>query len=90
MVQLQLVGITPQELQDAISQDIKNQLEELKKSFEPKSPTEFLSRSEVAKLLKVDLSTIHNWRKAGKLTAYGKGGKVFFKRSEIESSLIEL
>ena len=90
MKQIQLVGISPQQLQDAISQDLKSQLEELKKSFKPKTPTEYLTRQEVAKLLKVDLSTIHNWRKKGKLKAYGKGGKVLFKRSEIESSLIEL
>lgn len=90
MQSIQLVGISPQQLQDAISEDVKRQLEELKKSFEPKTPTEYLTRSEVAELLKVDLSTIHNWRKSGRLKAYGKGGKVFFKRSEIENSLIEL
>ena len=90
MNQIQLVGISPQQLQDAISEDVKRQLEELKKSFEPKTPTEYLTRSEVAELLKVDLSTIHNWRKSGRLKAYGKGGKVFFKRSEIENSLVEL
>ena len=90
MQQIQLVGISPQQLQDAISQDVKSQLEELKKSFEPKSPTEYLTRAEVAELLKIDLSTVHNWRKSGRLKAYGKGGKVFFKRSEIENSLVEL
>ena len=90
MQQIQLVGISPQQLQDAISQDVKSQLEELKKSFEPKPPTEYLTRAEVAELLKIDLSTVHNWIKSGRLKAYGKGGKVFFKRSEIENSLVEL
>lgn len=85
-----MVGISPQQLQDAISNDVKKQLEELKKNFEPKTPTEYLTRRETADLLKVDLSTIHNWTKKGKLQPYGLGGKVYYKRSEVESSLIEL
>lgn len=90
MKSIQMVGISPQELQDAISQDVKNHLEALKSNFEPKTPIELLSRREVAELLKIDLSTVHNWVKKGKLKSYGIGGRVYFKRTEIESALIEL
>nr|WP_299168780.1 helix-turn-helix domain-containing protein [uncultured Allomuricauda sp.] len=90
MEQIQMVGISPQQLQDAISNDVKNQLEELKKNFEPKNPEEYLTRRETAKLLKVDLSTIRNHCKRGLLKPVGLGGRVYFKRSEVEESLIEL
>ena len=67
---------------------LQNQLTELKQNFAPKVPTEYLSRSEVAEMLKCDLSTIHNWTKKGKLQAYGLGNRVYYKRSEVEAVLL--
>lgn len=90
MTQLQLVGISPEQLQKSISNDFRIQLEELKKSFDPKKPQELLTRSETAKLLKISLSSVHNWTKKGSLKSYGISGKVYYKRSEVESALIEL
>ena len=86
----QLHNTTPEQLQDAILQGVKQQLEELKKQYQPKEPEEYLSRSEVAKMLKVDISTIHNWGKAGKIKRYGLGNRVYYKRSELERAIIQL
>lgn len=90
MKSIQFVQVTPEQLQDAIIQGVKDQLEELKKSFQPKEPEEYLSRAEVSKMLKVDLSTIHNWGKAGKLTRHAIGNRIYFKRSEVERAIIQL
>lgn len=90
MSQVQFIQTTPEQLQEAILQGIKQQLEQLKKHFQPKEPEEYLSRAEVAKLLKVDISTIHNWGKAGKIKRYGLGNRVYYKRSEVEKSIVEL
>jgi hypothetical protein len=90
MKQLQFVATTPQQFRNDINQDVKSLLEELKRSFEPKKPQELLTRSETAKLLKINLSSVHNWTKKGLLKSYGISGKVYYKRSEIESALIEL
>ena len=90
MKSIQFVQVTPEELQEAILQGVKSQLERLSKDFQPKEPEEYLTRAEVAKLLKVDLSTVHNWSKAGKLQRHGIGNRVLYKRSEIEQSLISL
>ena len=70
--------------------DISHSITELKNNFEPKTPTEFLTRNEVAELLKCDLSTIHNWCKKGKLIPFGISGRIYFKRSDIEAALIPL
>jgi len=90
MGQIQFIGITPEQLQDAIIEGVKTQLQDLKENFEPKTPVEFLTRKETAKLLNINLSTLHQWVKSKKLKAYGMGNRVYFKRSEIESSVIRI
>lgn len=90
MQTLQFIQITPEQLQNAIINGVKNQMEDLKLYFQSKEPTELLTRRDVATLLKVDLSTIHNWCKSGKLKPYGIGKRVYFKRADLESSLIPL
>ena len=69
---------------------LENQLNELKQNMEPKAPSEYLTRSEVAKMLKCDLSTLWSWAKKGKLVPYGIGNRVYYKRNEIESAIIQL
>jgi excisionase family DNA binding protein len=66
---------------------ITEELAEIKKSFEPKTPTEYLTRNEVAKLLKCDLSTVHNWTKKGKLVKHCIGNRAYYKRSEVEAAI---
>lgn len=88
--QIQFIQVTPDQLQNAILTGVEKQLSDLKQQFQPKEPTEFLTRNEVKDLLKVDLSTIHNWTKKGKLKAYGIGHRVYYKRNEIELMLTPL
>lgn len=85
-----LQNVTPEQLQSEIIKGVKNELEQLKKDFQPKQPSEYLTRNEVAEMLKIDLSSVHNWTKKGKLKAYGIGGRVYYKRDEVENSIIEL
>jgi DNA invertase Pin-like site-specific DNA recombinase len=87
---IQLVGITPNQLQDAISKDFAAQLREFKKSLQSNTPDEILTRSETAKLLKINLSTLYLWTKKGKIKSFGISGKVYYKRSEVESALVRL
>lgn len=84
---LQFIQITPEEQENRIFARFKSEFENLKKEFQPKEPTEFLTRNEVKELLKVDLSTVHNLTKRGKLKSYGLGGRVYYKRSEVEQSI---
>jgi excisionase family DNA binding protein len=68
---------------------IEHKLADLKEYFEPKEPVELMTRNDVAEYLKVDLSTLWNWTNKGKLTAYGIGARVYYKRNEIEQCLIK-
>lgn len=81
--------VTPEQI-NTLFEGLISQLKEIKEDLQPKQPTEFLTRNELAELLKCDLSTIHNWCKKGKLTPYGIGNRIYFKRSEIEAVIVPL
>jgi excisionase family DNA binding protein len=64
---------------------------ELKQELKQAIFTEqYLTREEVSELFKISLSTIHNWTKRGILQPYQIGGRVYFKASDIECSMIKL
>lgn len=90
MEQVQFIQTTPEQLQAEILKGIKIQIDDLKNHFKPKEPKEYLTRQEVAQMLNVDISTIHNWCKSKKLNPLGIGARVYFLRSEIESSITPL
>ncbi len=85
----QLHNVEPQQIINPIN-DLKKQIEDLKKSFQPKEPTEYLTRQEVVEMLKINLSTLYNWTKNKKLVSYGIGARVYYKRKEVENAIIKL
>lgn len=90
MSAIQFIQYTPEQLQSEISKGVKVQLEDFLQHFKPVQPAEYLTRSQVAKMFDVDLSTVHNWCKSGKLKPLGIGSRVYFLRTDIEESLIPL
>ena len=79
--------VTPQQLTDAILNGVKNQLDDLKKDFTPKEPDDFLTRKEVKELLKISITTVHDWANKGILKNYKVGNRTYFSRKEIEKTL---
>jgi hypothetical protein len=69
-----------------IKQDLKN----IQQNFIPIEPEELMTRNEVAEYFKINISTLWHWTKRNKLIASGIGARVYYKRSEVESSLIRL
>jgi hypothetical protein len=90
MEAIQFVGTSPQDLKNEITADVKVVLDDFLKHFKPVQPAEYLTRQQVAKMFDVDLSTVHNWCKSGKLKPLGIGSRVYFLRTEIEATLIPL
>ncbi|MBC7525903.1 MAG: helix-turn-helix domain-containing protein [Flavobacterium sp.] len=90
MSAIQFIQYTPEQLQSEISNGVKIQLQEFLKHFKPVQPAEYLTRQQVAKMFDVDLSTVHNWCKSGKLKPLGIGSRVYFLRTDIEACLIPL
>ena len=87
---IQLLQVTPEELKNEILCGIKEHLSRIKKDSPPPNQTEYLSRTDVAKMLQINLSTLYHWTKKGKLLAYGLGGRVYYKREEVEAAIIKL
>ena len=48
---------------------------------------EYLTRKEVAKLLKISLTTLNDWSKQGIVQAYRIGNRVLYKKKEIVDSV---
>lgn len=90
MNQINFLQYSSQELKELIQNAINDTMAALQSKLQPKKSDEYLTRQEVADLFKVDLSTIHNWCKQGKLKPYGIGSRVYFLRSDIDNCLIPL
>jgi len=79
----------PEELKQDISK-LRSELAEIKMNLQPKEPTKYLGRREVAQMLDVNISTIHNWTVKGVLTALQIGGRIYYRKKDVEAALIEL
>jgi hypothetical protein len=78
---------TPEKLTETILKGVETQINDLKKNFTAKEPDDFLTRMEVAKLLKISLTTVHEWSNTSILKMYKVGNRSYFSRKEIESTL---
>lgn len=88
---IQFINITPSELLTEVEKRFEKKLEILKKDFEPRQPTQYVTRNYVAEnMIFCDLSTVHNLTVKGVLKKYGIGGRVLYKRHEVEAAIIAL
>lgn len=88
--ELQLISISFDDLKDLFGQVLKTELEAVKKQLQPKHPNEYLTRKEVSEMLKIDLSSVHNWSKRGILIPHQIGNRVYFKLQEVEEAIVKL
>ncbi|WP_396162194.1 helix-turn-helix domain-containing protein [Flavobacterium sp.] len=86
----QVFGITPEEFKDSIVTDVRAELKSLAQHFQPIVPTEYLTRHETAKILKVSLVTLTDWNKKKILNPYRIGNLIRYKRAEIDLALIRI
>lgn len=75
---------------------ILEKLNSIEKAIEklnaPKDNNEeiLLSRIETCELLKINLSSLWKHTKSGKLTSYGIGNRVYYKKEEIMGSITKI
>jgi excisionase family DNA binding protein len=89
MEQILFSGIKLNELLDRIGQliDSKIGIIPLQNS---NLQSEYITRNEVAKILKVSLPTLHDYTKQGWVNSYKIGTRVLYKKSEVQESLEKL
>lgn len=81
---------TRDELLKSFADVFEEKLNAFKDNFEPKEPTEWVTRKEVSEILSISLVSVDIWTKKNILTAYRIGNKKRFKRSEVESALTKI
>lgn len=84
---VQLIQITEEKLTSTIVESLKKEIEILKTQFQPKEPTQWISRNDVAKMLSVSHTTLYSWNKKKILTSYSIGNLVYYKRDEVNNAL---
>lgn len=81
-------SISPEELANVILDGVKSHLNQISPRKSEKAELEFLTRKETADLLKVSLTTIHDWMNNGIIKPYKLGNRTYFNKKEIEQSLL--
>ena len=87
---IQITQFTPNELKSLLMEGVQQVVNQIREEFQPKTPTEYLTRKQVAKMLDINLTTLNNWTNRGALTSYGIQGRVYYKRDEVERAFIKL
>ena len=87
---IQITQFTPNELKSLLMEGVQQVVNQIREEFQPKTPTEYLTRKQVAKMLDINLTTPNNWTNKGVLISYGIQGRVYYKRDEVERAFIEL
>jgi hypothetical protein len=87
---IEIENISVDELTEIIAEKLVDKLEKrIAMLISKQNDEELLTRTETVGLLKINLTTLWNWTKKGKLTAYGIGNRVYYKRGEIMKALVE-
>ena len=87
---IKFIQIEPNELKSLLMEGVQQVVNQIREEFQPKTPTEYLTRKQVAKMLDINLTTLNNWTNKGVLISYGIQGRVYYKRDEVERAFIEL
>ena len=85
-----ITQFTPNELKSLLMEGVQQVVNQIREEFQPKTPTQYLTRKQVAKMLDINLTTLNNWTNKGVLISYGIQGRVYYKRDEVERAFIEL
>ena len=89
MEQLKLIQVTPEELQNTISEVLKLQFSNFKKDLSTeKANDDLLTQKEACEFLKVHVSTLIAWQNKGKIKGFSILNRRYYKRSQLLESLI--
>ncbi|MFV8343617.1 helix-turn-helix domain-containing protein [Flavobacterium sp. XS2P39] len=87
---IMLHNLAPNDLEELIRKVVDEQLEEFRKNASKQNPDELLTRAEACILLKINMTTLWNWSKKGRIISYGIGNRVYYKRGELMESLVRI
>ena len=56
---IQITQFTPNELKSLLMEGVQQVVNQIREEFQPKTPTEYLTRKQVAKMLDINLTTLN-------------------------------
>jgi excisionase family DNA binding protein len=86
-MEILLQGVKLNELLERIGQLIDDKITCQHQQNKEQKQSGYLSRKEVATLLKITLPTLHDWTKLGYLKSYKIGARVLYKEAEVIATL---
>lgn len=84
---MKLIQVTPEEFTTLVNEILDSKIEILLNHLQQTPKTEYLSKKETAKLLRVSIGTLDNWSKNGILEPIHIGNKVLYTRQAIDNKL---
>ena len=90
MEQILFTGINVIQLLEKIGKLIDTKLGQIPQAPNKENEQKFISRNEVAQLLKISLPTLHEYTNYGFLQSYKIGKRVLYKHVEVLSSIDKL
>ncbi|MER2996157.1 helix-turn-helix domain-containing protein [Pontibacter populi] len=84
-----LTSISAESLKAIIAEAVRENLKDIQKDATPVATEsdKVLEAQEVIKLLKISPATLENWKRQSKIPFYRIGRRVYFKESEVLTSL---
>lgn len=86
---VQLITLSVEDLQSIIKNAVGEVLQNSQPQQKENDEESYLTRQQVAKKLHLSLTTLDTYTKEGLLIGYSIGHRVLYKKSEINSSLLE-
>ena len=88
---VQIENISVEELTEIIADKLAEKIEtRIAMLISSQNDEELLTRAETTEFLKINSTTLWHWTKKGKVTAYGIGNRVYYKRGELKKALIQI
>lgn len=89
LVQVEIISV--EELTEIIADKLAEKIEtRIAMLISSQNDEELLTRDETTEFLKINSTTLWHWTKKGKVTAYGIGNRVYYKRGELKKALIKI
>lgn len=89
LVQVEIISV--EELTEIIADKLAEKIEtRIAMLISSQNDEELLTRAETTEFLKINSTTLWHWTKKGKVTAYGIGNRVYYKRGELKKALIKI
>jgi len=83
-------SIPSEQLKFEISEEVYKKIVPLFQHLNKPEHTELMTRKQVAKFFDISLPTLLDWTNTGKIIGYRIGGRVLYKKSELEQALTQI